>query len=189
MFIIHTTRYILYGLIPGITCFHYLHLSSFSFFSCLRFFFSCLLSFYFPALQFVWIVQKKKNCLDCTRTSTYNKLVVHIVPSTWLFMSFPARLFILALLVSLCFLPCSTPETITMYVQEKEKEKIRKNKKKQQGQKLVELNKDTAAVVHRNARQKRKTKHDTKTTDRDSLRYTYNGTRRVRQLALGCESS
>ena len=26
-------------------------------------------------------------------------------------------------------------------------------------------------------------------TDRDSLRYTYNGTRRVRQLALGCESS
>ena len=59
-----------------------------------------------------------------------------------------------------------------MYVQEKEKEKIRKNKKKQQGQKLVELNKDTAAVVHRNARQKRKTKHDTKTTDRDSLRYT-----------------
>ena len=29
----------------------------------------------------------------------------------------------------------------------------------------------------------------TKTTDRDSLRYTYNGTRRVRQLALGCEST
>ena len=29
----------------------------------------------------------------------------------------------------------------------------------------------------------------TKTTDRDSLRYTYNGTPRVRQLALGCESS
>ena len=29
----------------------------------------------------------------------------------------------------------------------------------------------------------------TKTTDRDSLRYTYNGTRRVRHLALGCESS
>ena len=29
----------------------------------------------------------------------------------------------------------------------------------------------------------------TKTTDRDSLRYTYNGTRRVRQLALGCESN
>ena len=29
----------------------------------------------------------------------------------------------------------------------------------------------------------------TKTTDRDSLRYTYNGTRRVRQLALGRESS
>ena len=28
-----------------------------------------------------------------------------------------------------------------------------------------------------------------KTTDRYSLRYTYNGTRRVRQLALGCESS
>ena len=28
-----------------------------------------------------------------------------------------------------------------------------------------------------------------KTTDRDSLRYTYNGTRRVRQLALGCESN
>ena len=27
------------------------------------------------------------------------------------------------------------------------------------------------------------------TTDRDSLRYTYNGTRRVRQLALGCESN
>ena len=27
----------------------------------------------------------------------------------------------------------------------------------------------------------------TKTTDRDSLRYTYNGTGRVRQLALGCE--
>ena len=26
----------------------------------------------------------------------------------------------------------------------------------------------------------------TKTTDRDSLRFTYNGTRRVRQLALGC---
>ena len=26
-------------------------------------------------------------------------------------------------------------------------------------------------------------------TDRDSLRYTYNGTRRVRQLALGCESN
>ena len=30
---------------------------------------------------------------------------------------------------------------------------------------------------------------ETKTTDGDSLRYTYNGTRRVRQLALGCESS
>ena len=29
----------------------------------------------------------------------------------------------------------------------------------------------------------------TKTTDRDSLRYAYNGTRRVRQLALGCESN
>ena len=29
----------------------------------------------------------------------------------------------------------------------------------------------------------------TKTTDRDSSRYTYNGTRRVRQLALGCESN
>ena len=29
----------------------------------------------------------------------------------------------------------------------------------------------------------------TKTTDRDSERYTYNGTRRVRQLALGCESN
>ena len=29
----------------------------------------------------------------------------------------------------------------------------------------------------------------TKTTDRDSLRYTYNGPRRVRQLALGCESN
>ena len=29
----------------------------------------------------------------------------------------------------------------------------------------------------------------TKTTDRDSLRYTYNGTRRVSQLALGCESN
>ena len=29
----------------------------------------------------------------------------------------------------------------------------------------------------------------TKTTDRDSLRYTYGGTRRVRQLALGYESS
>ena len=29
----------------------------------------------------------------------------------------------------------------------------------------------------------------TKTTDRDSLRYTYDGTRRVCQLALGCESS
>ena len=29
----------------------------------------------------------------------------------------------------------------------------------------------------------------TKTTDRDSLRYTYNGTRRVRQLASGCESN
>ena len=29
----------------------------------------------------------------------------------------------------------------------------------------------------------------TKTTDRDSLRYTYHGTRRVRQLALGCESN
>ena len=29
----------------------------------------------------------------------------------------------------------------------------------------------------------------TKTTDRDSLRYTYNGIRRVRQLALGCESN
>ena len=29
----------------------------------------------------------------------------------------------------------------------------------------------------------------TKTTDRDSLRYTYKGTRRVRQLALGCESN
>ena len=27
----------------------------------------------------------------------------------------------------------------------------------------------------------------TKTTDRDSVRYTYNGTRRVRQLALGYE--
>ena len=26
-------------------------------------------------------------------------------------------------------------------------------------------------------------------TDRDSLRYTYNGVRRVRQLALGCESN
>ena len=29
----------------------------------------------------------------------------------------------------------------------------------------------------------------TKTTDKDSLRYTYNGNRRVRQLALGCESN
>ena len=29
----------------------------------------------------------------------------------------------------------------------------------------------------------------TKTTDGDSLRYTYNETRRVRQLALGCESN
>ena len=29
----------------------------------------------------------------------------------------------------------------------------------------------------------------TKTTDRDSLRYTYNGTQRVRQLVLGCESN
>ena len=29
----------------------------------------------------------------------------------------------------------------------------------------------------------------TKTTDKDSLRYTYDGTRRVRQLALGCESN
>ena len=29
----------------------------------------------------------------------------------------------------------------------------------------------------------------TGTNDRDSLRYTYNGTRRVRQLALGCESN
>ena len=29
----------------------------------------------------------------------------------------------------------------------------------------------------------------TKTTDRNSLRYTHNGTRRVRQLALGCESN
>ena len=29
----------------------------------------------------------------------------------------------------------------------------------------------------------------TKTTDRDSSRYTYNGTRRVRQLALGFESN
>ena len=29
----------------------------------------------------------------------------------------------------------------------------------------------------------------TKTTDRDSLRYTYDGTRRLRQLALGCESN
>ena len=29
----------------------------------------------------------------------------------------------------------------------------------------------------------------TKTTDTDSLRYTYNGTRRVRQLSLGFESS
>ena len=29
----------------------------------------------------------------------------------------------------------------------------------------------------------------TKTTDRDSLRCTYNGIRRVRQLALGCESN
>ena len=29
----------------------------------------------------------------------------------------------------------------------------------------------------------------TKNTDRDSSRYTYNGTRRVRQLALGCESN
>ena len=29
----------------------------------------------------------------------------------------------------------------------------------------------------------------TKTTDRDSSRYTYNGIRRVRQLALGCESN
>ena len=29
----------------------------------------------------------------------------------------------------------------------------------------------------------------TKTTDGDSLRYTYDGTRRVRQLALGCESN
>ena len=28
-----------------------------------------------------------------------------------------------------------------------------------------------------------------KTTDRDSLRYTYNGIRRVRRLALGCESN
>ena len=30
---------------------------------------------------------------------------------------------------------------------------------------------------------------ETKTIDRDSLRFTYNGTRRVRQLALGCESN
>ena len=37
--------------------------------------------------------------------------------------------------------------------------------------------------VAKNERQK------TKTTDRDSLRYTYNGTRRVRQLALGCEKA
>ena len=29
----------------------------------------------------------------------------------------------------------------------------------------------------------------TKTTDRDSLRYTYNGTPRVRLLGLGCESN
>ena len=29
----------------------------------------------------------------------------------------------------------------------------------------------------------------TKTTDRDSSRYTYNGIRRMRQLALGCESN
>ena len=29
----------------------------------------------------------------------------------------------------------------------------------------------------------------TKTTDRDSLRYTYNGIRRMRQLALGCGSN
>ena len=29
----------------------------------------------------------------------------------------------------------------------------------------------------------------TKTTDRDSFRYTYDGTRMVRQLALGCESN
>ena len=29
----------------------------------------------------------------------------------------------------------------------------------------------------------------TKTTARDSLGYTYDGTRRVRQLALGCESN
>ena len=29
----------------------------------------------------------------------------------------------------------------------------------------------------------------TKTTDKDSLRYTYDGTRRVRQLALGRESN
>ena len=29
----------------------------------------------------------------------------------------------------------------------------------------------------------------TKTTDSDSLRYNYNGTRRVRQLAVGCESN
>ena len=29
----------------------------------------------------------------------------------------------------------------------------------------------------------------TKTTDRDSLRYTFNGTRKVHQLALGCESN
>ena len=29
----------------------------------------------------------------------------------------------------------------------------------------------------------------TKTTDKDGSRYTYNGTRRVRQLALGCESN
>ena len=29
----------------------------------------------------------------------------------------------------------------------------------------------------------------TRTSDRDSLRYTYNGTRRVRQLASGCESN
>ena len=49
--------------------------------------------------------------------------------------------------------------------------------------------KKTAITMRRPYKKKTFGSTYTKTTDRDSLRYTYNGTRRVRQLALGCESN
>ena len=54
--------------------------------------------------------------------------------------------------------------------------KKRQDKKRKQGREKRKQFSCAAGVV-------------TKTTDRDRLRYTYNGTRRVRQLALGCKSN